>query len=161
HGPTAAARDDLTGGQPDEFTVGGEISLPQLAWLHCQTPGPLQPQHLQPTRSPLDEARQHVEAAADSDDDRHIKAATAALAPSLLEGAGHAAEQHVCRAGPDLLDDARVVVRSKVAVPEASDFKARVLGLAALHEFSDDVVLGAEKIDAQPVLTGCRQKTRH
>ena len=84
-----------------------------------------------------------------------------ALAPSLLERGGHADEQHVGPAGPDLLDDAQVIVWAEVAVAEASDLEAGVLGPAPLHQRRDHLAPGAEEIDAQPVLPGYRQKTRH
>ena len=47
-----------------------------------------------------------------------------------LKGRGHTDEQHVGPAGPDLLDDAQVIVRAEVAVAEASDLDAGVLDTA-------------------------------
>ena len=125
-----AAGDDLPAGEPDELAVGGEVALPQLAGLHQEPPEPLQPQRLHPARGAPDEAGQHVEAAAHAHDDGHLEALAVALAPGLLEGGGHADEQHVGPAGPDLLDDAQVIVRAEVAVAEASDLEAGVLGPA-------------------------------
>ena len=54
-----------------------------------------------------------------------------------------------------------VIVRAEVAVAEASDLEPGVLGAAPLHQRRDHLGLGAEEIDAQPVLSGCRQKARH
>src|SRR5262245_26931262 len=84
-----------------------------------------------------------------------------ALAPGFLERSGHADEQHVGAACPDFLDDARVIIRAEVAVAEACDLEAGVLRPATLRQRSDDLALGAEKIDAQLVLPGCRQQARH
>src|SRR5262245_10358074 len=65
------ARDDLDAGEQAEFAVVGEVALPELARLHHQPPEPLHTRHLHPARCALDEAGEHVEAAADADDDRH------------------------------------------------------------------------------------------
>ena len=55
----------------------------------------------------------------------------------------------------------QVIVRTEVAVAEASDLEAGVLGPAPLHERRDHLAPGAEEIDAQPVLPGRRQQARH
>src|SRR5207302_5840075 len=94
-------------------------------------------------------------------DNGHLEALPVALAPGLLEGGGHTNEQDVGSAGPDLLDDAQVIVQAEVAVAEASDLDAGVLGTARFHQSRDHLAPGAEKIDAQPVLSGRRQEARH
>src|SRR5262245_49698178 len=84
-----------------------------------------------------------------------------ALAPCLLEGAGHAHEEHMGRARSDLLDDARMILRAKIAVAEPSDCEARILSLATLHQRGDDLGTRPQKIDAQPVFPGGREEARH
>src|SRR5207248_1987076 len=146
-----AAQDDLPAGQPDELNIGGQVALPQLAGLHQKPPEPLQPQRLRPARSTPDEAGQHVEAAAYTHDDRHLKALPVELAPGLLEGGRHTNEQDVGPAGPDLLDDAQVIVQAEIAVAEAGDLDAGVVVTARFYQSRDYLAPGAEEIDAQPV----------
>src|SRR5437868_3764382 len=80
--------------EPEEFAVGREIPLPQLAGLHRQAPGPLHADGLDPAGGTTDVPGEDVEAAADADDDRYVELLAIALAPGLLEGAGHSDEQH-------------------------------------------------------------------
>src|SRR5689334_14610695 len=143
--PTEAARDDFKAGEPAEFAVVGEVAPPELARLHDEPPEPLHARHLHPVRRALDEAGQHVEAAADADDDRNAEPLAVTLDPHLLERRGHADEQHVRAAGPDFIDDARMIVRPEIAVMESSDLDSRVLHQATLHELRDHLLLGAEK----------------
>src|SRR5437588_5071151 len=112
------AGEDFEAGNPAELAVEGEIALPELAWLQHQPPEPLHARHLNPVRRTLDEAGEHVEAAADADDHGYLEPLAMTFHPCLLEGRGHADEQHVRVAGPDFLDDARVVARAEVAVAE-------------------------------------------
>src|SRR5262249_30499440 len=159
--PTEAARDDFKTGEPAEFTVVGEVAPPELARLHHKPPEPLHARHLHPVWRALDEAGEHVEAAADADDDGHPKALAVALDPHLLERRGHADEQHVRAAGADFLDDARMIVRAEIAVMEAGDLDSRVLHQGALHELRDHLLLGTEEIDAQLMLACRSQEARH
>src|SRR5262245_56426351 len=82
--PADTAREELPAGEPDELAVGREVAFPELARLHQETPEPLQAHLLEPARRTLDEAREHIEAATNADDDRHLQAITVTLAPRLL-----------------------------------------------------------------------------
>src|SRR5262249_11775963 len=119
--PPEAAREDFKAGEPAELAVVGEVALPELARLHHKPPEPLHARHLHPMWRALDESGQHVEAAADADNDRHLKPLTMPFDPHLLERRGHADEQHVRAACADFLDDARMIVRTEIAVMETGD----------------------------------------
>ena len=83
------------------------------------------------------------------------------LAPGLFEGGGHPHKQEVGPAGPDLLDDAEVIVQAEVAVAETSDLDPRIQDTARFYQRRDHLAPSAEEIDAQPVLSSRRQETRH
>src|SRR5271165_2282029 len=156
-----AAGDNLPAGEPDELAVGGEVALPQLSGLHQEPPEPLQPRQLEPARGPLNVAGQDIEAAAYPQDNGHVEALPVALAPGLLEGAGHADEQDVGAARPDFFDDDLVVLRAEVAVAEAGDLDARVPDTARFYQIRHHLAPGAEEVDAQPVLSSRCQEARH
>src|SRR4051812_10273617 len=106
---------------------------------------------------PRDEAGQDVEAAAHAHDYGHLETVAVTLTPYLLKRGGHTDEQHMGAASPDFLNDAQMIVGAKIAVAEASDFKAGVLRLGARRQSRDNVALGAKEIDAQSVFPSSRQ----
>src|SRR5262249_46960605 len=141
--PQAPGQRLPTGG-PDELGVGGEVALPHPAWLHEQTPRPLHSQVPEPARSPAPVTGQHVEASAPAHQERNLQTCAVALQEHLLERRGHADEEHVGMALPDLLHHCRLLRGGEVAVAVSGQDQPGVLAPAGLAQLTHHLLSSAE-----------------